>query len=240
MKKLTYEFVKKQFENRGYTLISKEYKNNRTKLDYICNEGHIGSITYRDFQSGRGCYICGRKSIARKRRLCFCNIVSSFEEEGYKVFNPKEGYINVEQKLDFICNKGHKGKISYHNWMSGWRCKKCLNEKLSILFSGKGHPNWKGGKSFEQYCDVWRDNEYKQDIHERDGNRCLNPYCNSKNPADLTIHHIDYNKKNCKPNNLITVCRSCNSRANTDREWHKAWYQAVLKMRYNYIYTKEE
>ena len=94
---------------------------------------------------------------------------------------------------------------------------------------------WKGGISKEPYCNDWT-KEYKEFIKNRDGNRCLNPYCNSKNPADLTIHHIDYNKKNCKPNNLITVCRSCNSRANTDREWHKAWYQAVLKMRYNYIY----
>jgi 5-methylcytosine-specific restriction endonuclease McrA len=97
---------------------------------------------------------------------------------------------------------------------------------------GEGNPNWKGGKSFEEYCPVWKDEEYKQSIRERDGNVCLNPYCDSKNPNDLTIHHIDYDKQNCHPSNLITVCRSCNIRANKDRRWHKAWYSAIMSMRY--------
>ena len=62
---------------------------------------------------------------------------------------------------------------------------------------------------------------------------CLNPYC-SKEHNVLTLHHIDYNKNNCGPDNLITLCNSCNSQANKDRGWHKAWYQAILKNRYNY------
>ena len=76
----------------------------------------------------------------------------------------------------------------------------------------------------------------KEFIKERDGYKGLNPYCSSKNPDDLTIHHIDYNKKNCDPSNLITVCRSCNSAANSDREWHTSWYQALMHMRYGYKY----
>jgi 5-methylcytosine-specific restriction endonuclease McrA len=101
---------------------------------------------------------------------------------------------------------------------------------------GSGNPAWLGGKSFEEYCEVWKDKEFKLDLRQRDENRCLNPYCSSKNSSDLTIHHIDYNKKNCHPKNLITVCRSCNARANKDRKWHKFWYQAVLTKRYNYKY----
>ena len=27
-------------------------------------------------------------------------------------------------------------------------------------------------------------------------------------------YHINYNKKDCRPKNLITLCRSCNARAN--------------------------
>ena len=67
---------------------------------------------------------------------------------------------------------------------------------------------------------------------QRDGDTCLNPYC-FKITKKLCLHHIDYNKKNCMPSNLITVCTSCNSRANKDHKWHKAWYQAVLYRRYN-------
>ncbi len=86
--------------------------------------------------------------------------------------------------------------------------------------------------TFEKRGYTLLDKEYKEDIKLRDGDKCLNPYCDSKNPDDLTVHHIDYNKKNCGPNNLITVCRSCNAKANIDRDWHTAWYQAILYKRY--------
>jgi len=91
---------------------------------------------------------------------------------------------------------------------------------------------WKGGISTEPYCINWT-KEFKEYIKERDGYRCLNPYCYNSDDI-LAVHHIDYNKKNCHPSNLITVCRSCNSRANKDRDWHKAWYQAIINRRYNY------
>ena len=56
-------------------------------------------------------------------------------------------------------------------------------------------------------------------------------YCNGKHLHKLHVHHIDYNKKNCKKSNLITICRSCNSMANKDRSWHKAWYNAIMLQR---------
>jgi hypothetical protein len=119
--------------------------------------------------------------------------------------------------------------------------KRRISIKLSKLRSGKGNtmygksgplsPNWKGGISCEPYCDAWADKEYKESIKERDNYVCQNPDCwhNSKR---LCIHHIDYNKKNCKPGNLITVCTSCNARANFDRDWHQSWYQSIINKRY--------
>ena len=52
----------------------------------------------------------------------------------------------------------------------------------------------------------------------------------------LSIHHIDYDKKNCHPSNLITVCIGCNGRANTDRDWHKSWYQTIMSKKFGYKY----
>lgn len=288
-KRLTYEFVKSEFEKEYYTLLSKEYKNNHTKLDYLCPEGHTHSITWRDWYSGYRCPYC-----AGKAKKSILDIKKVFEDEGYILLTKEyknnkqklyficpngtshyirwndwqqghrcicsacdnritmdiksvrdilfdEGYTllsksykNSSTKLKCICNNGHECFITWHSWQRGHRCKRCMNERQGIIYSGENHPCWRGGKSFEEYCAVWKDQEYKQDIRERDGNKCLNPYCNSKNPNDLTIHHIDYNKKNCHPNNLITVCRSCNSAANKDRKWHKAWYQAIMNRRYIY------
>jgi len=117
----------------------------------------------------------------------------------------------------------------------GKKCSAKTRKKISESLKGKYfaelNGNWKGGISCEPYCDVWIDKEYKESIKQRDGNRCLNPtcLCNSKR---LGIHHIDYVKKNCEPINLITLCTSCNSRANSDRDWHKAWYKAIIYQRY--------
>lgn len=105
---------------------------------------------------------------------------------------------------------------------------KCRGEWRSKNIIGKNSPSWKGGISAEPYCPVWLDRDFKEDIKIRDGHKCQNPNC-WKNIDNLNIHHIDYDKKNCHPNNLITLCRSCNSRANKDRYWHTAYYNAIMK-----------
>jgi len=219
--KPTYDFVKYSFEKEGYTLLSKEYINNRTKLKYVCPKGHIHSISFGKWGIGRRCPYCSKKI-----KKTIKDVRNSFESAGYILLSTK--YINNHTKLKYICHNGHKHSIIWTDWARGVRCPTCY----CINNMGENHPSWKGGISFEPYCEAWKDLEYKKDIRNRDGNKCLNPYCDSPDSRDLTIHHIDYNKKNCKPNNLITVCRSCNSKANKDRTWHKAWYQAVIYRRY--------
>jgi len=219
--KPTLDHVKDSFEAEGYTLVSNNYINNKTKLDYICKKGHTHSITWTDWNFGYRCpYCAGRGTMAIE------DIGNAFKDEKYVLLSTK--YKNNKTKLDYVCPEGHTHAITWNDWVGGYRCPSCSHIRLS----GPGHPNWKGGVSFEPYCAVWKDKEYKQDIRDRDCNKCCNPCCDSPNAEDLTIHHIDYDKKNCHPNNLITVCRSCNSKANTDRHWHKAWYQTILKNRY--------
>jgi len=104
--------------------------------------------------------------------------------------------------------------------------KKLRNAKLK-----DNNPRWKGGISRDPYCYVWYDEEYKNSIKERDGYICLNPACEKKSDK-LVLHHINYNKKDCKPSNLITICNCCNSKANINRAWHKSWYKAIIYRRY--------
>jgi len=221
--KNTIENVKTSFEQEGYILLSKEYIGNGIKLDYICPEGHRHNTSWSNWASGWRCPHC-----AGNGKPTIGYIKNAFEKEGYTLLTTS--YINNKTNLDYICNKGHGCSISWNSWSHGSRCPIC--DKLSKF--GAGNPAWKGGVSFEPYCAVWKDKEYKHDIRYRDGNKCLNPYCDSPNANDLTIHHIDYDKKNCSPRNLITICRSCNAKANTDRVWHKAWYQTILKNRYGH------
>jgi len=109
-------------------------------------------------------------------------------------------------------------------------------EKISQAVRGENHPNWQGGFSKKDYCLSFYDEEYKQNIRDRDGNICLN--CNTKhnNGTKLDVHHINYNKKDCTLKNLVTLCDSCHSRSNFNREWHTEWYRLILNKRYNYEY----
>jgi len=104
----------------------------------------------------------------------------------------------------------------------------CQKEFLRERFSGELNPNWCGGISIEPYCTMWKHKQFRKDLLERDNYRCQNPDCWGKFDR-LDLHHIDYDKKNCHPDNLITVCVSCNSRANVDRRWHKSWYTAIMQ-----------
>lgn len=48
---------------------------------------------------------------------------------------------------------------------------------------------------------------------------------------DIEIHHIDYNKNNCNEDNLITLCKQCNIRANYNRDYWFSYYSYILENR---------
>jgi len=106
---------------------------------------------------------------------------------------------------------------------------KCQFAWRSKHHSGKNNPNWQGGCSrnkkypFEFY-------EIRKTILERDGYQCAVPMCRT-NDSRVSVHHIDFNKQNCGRLNLITVCPSCNARANFDRVLWRAILTAVVKWR---------
>jgi hypothetical protein len=218
--------IRYAFYIEGYSLLTKNYINSKQNLYCVCPNGHKTAMTWSNWQAGYRCRYC-----AKNVRHTLEFVKASFEKESYTLLSTE--YKNQKQKLNYICSQGHNNNITWTDWYSGgYRCPTCF----FIKNSGSGNHGWRGGISFESYCEVWKDKEYKKDIRERDNNKCLNPYCDSKNSNDLTIHHIDYNKKNCSPSNLITICRSCNNKANKDREWHITWYSAILYNRYKYKY----
>lgn len=64
---LTYEYVKEYIDEVGYSLISKEYINAKTKLQLMCDKGHYFESTFDNFKSnGSRCPKCNR-SIGEER-----------------------------------------------------------------------------------------------------------------------------------------------------------------------------
>jgi len=99
------------------------------------------------------------------------------------------------------------------------------------LARGNKNPQWRGGISRKPYA--WDFNEeLKEEVRRRDRYQCQK--CGvpqSECRTRLPVHHIDYDKTNSDPVNLIALCNSCNSKVNANREHWAAFFQAMMLRR---------
>ena len=107
-----------------------------------------------------------------------------------------------------------------------------LKDKIKKgLLSGINNPNWKGGKSFEVYPSAFN-RILKEKIRTRDNYICQECHKNqSKLKRKLVVHHIDFNKKNNIPENLISLCNSCHSKTNFNREQWIKYFQNKINIK---------
>jgi hypothetical protein len=95
----------------------------------------------------------------------------------------------------------------------------------------ENNPNWQGGISFEPYSKDFND-ELKNFIREYDGYKCQ--ICGIKqNGRKLSIHHIDYNKKNNDEENLISLCLTCHMKTNFNREYWIEYFKPIMASKYS-------
>lgn len=134
-----------------------------------------------------------------------------------------------------------KGQVECSN------CKKIFFLKPIRLKSSKNHfcswkcyQNWKFKNPKAKQSIIYGrefNNKFKDEIRYRD-KYCQNCYSQEYNKK-LAIHHIDYDKFNNKSGNLISLCNSCHSKTNRDRDkWqflfsiHKRWDELILEEKY--------
>jgi hypothetical protein len=173
VKKHSYEFIKEQFENEGYKLLSKEYKNSNKILKTICPNGHEYKVRYSAFKTGNRCSEC--------RKHQYKDVKENIEKEGYKLLSKE--YKNVSEKLKVRCPKNHEYEVSYHNFRIGQRCPHCLKNSYSDvkeniekegykLLSTEYIPN----KKLKVVCDKGHEYEVKYCNFFNNESRC--PKCN--------------------------------------------------------------
>lgn len=144
-----------------------------------------------------------------------------------------------KDKVQVVCSHCEKPfeiwpchSISYKNhFCKGSDCKARWMEENQ---KGSLNPNWKDGISYEPYPAIFVDKRFKAGIKERDNFTCQNPEC-PKTDSVLVIHHINYQKSDCEPTNLITLCNNCNSKANANREFWQAGYSEIIRLKYESV-----
>lgn len=101
-----------------------------------------------------------------------------------------------------------------------------VKEKLRA-YRGENHWNWQGGISDSPYPQDWTE-DLRDSIRKRDGYKCQ--VCGKEQKEftgwhkRLAVHHIDYDKNHCSPENLITLCNPCNVIVNYEREKWKVYF----------------
>ena len=128
--------------------------------------------------------------------------------------------------------KNCNNEISYRAWYccSG-RCRSCSCKQR--LKDPRNHPSYIDGKSKRGYPHEFN-NFLRENIKKRDDYKCRNCGMTQEEHyivygRDLEVHHIDYNRKNCKEINLITLCKQDNIRANFNRDYWKNFYRSKMK-----------
>jgi len=102
------------------------------------------------------------------------------------------------------------------------------------------HPRWKGGIAFEPY-DRKFDNQFKRQIRKRDNQICM--LClihREKIRRALNVHHINYDKKLSILENCLSLCDSCHSKVNENREHWTKFFQSLLSEKYGYKYSDKD
>lgn len=129
-RKITIDDVIDLCNEIGYQLLSKVYKNSKTKLSFKCPEGHTFPMTWSNIKhNNRRCPEC-----QGLKRWSFEEVKKYFENRGYILFT--DSYENVNQRLNYQCPEGHLSSTTFNKFKNAEHgCDYCGGSKtLDIEF----------------------------------------------------------------------------------------------------------
>lgn len=108
-----------------------------------------------------------------------------------------------------------------------------FGQKVSDRVKGPGNPWYIDGRcSGENYeYPVDFNGRLKELIRDRDERKCK--ICSTPEEElgqSLDVHHIDYDKENCDPRNLISLCHSCHMKTNVKRDKWISFFQGPQRI----------
>lgn len=201
------------------------------------DKNHPGYIDGRSSRK-KHCIDCGKEIKNLKAKRCVDCYYESKKAKGYFCIDcGKEICYNTAHyssgKCAF-CIRGGKNLPCCEDCgkeLSDYRTKRCL----SCANKGKNNPSYIDGSKFKKYSSEFN-NELKDQIRKRDNYKCQT--CGITEEEHLivlgevlTVHHIDYDKKNCNEVNLITLCKQCNCRANFNREHWIEYFENKMQIK---------
>jgi hypothetical protein len=147
--------------------------------------------------------------------LCSTTCKHKWISENYRGEKSRAGYKNAQKEV--ACKHCGKAFTKYQSQIAAGRgtycSKSCQVESFRDMMRDQTKTlRWVDGRSFLPYASTFN-RKLKLQIKERDGFACQ--YCGRCDK--LSIHHLDHDKQNNTPANLLTACMVCNIKRNTKK-----------------------
>lgn len=113
--KYTYEYVKEYFKSQNCVLLSKDYINTDSNLEYICSCENISKISFNRFKRGERCRSCGfdkssKSSVKFKDYICPSGNILRIQ--GFENLALDELFLKYNE-TEILTKKSHMPKIVY-------------------------------------------------------------------------------------------------------------------------------
>jgi hypothetical protein len=144
--KIGIEKAKIYIESCNCSLLSVEYKNNKTPLLIQFECGHIANVSFDSFKRGSRCKICQLEKFKVSRKYSMERINKIMDENNLKFISFPEGYTNRSSIIQFSCNKyNHINNVTFGSFLRKNECYVCSRIELIEKISGVNASNWQGG-----------------------------------------------------------------------------------------------
>jgi len=110
----------------------------------------------------------------------------------------------------------------------GYRHTEEAKRKIGLSEMGSKNHFWKDGISFARYPSIWN-RELREIIRKRD-DYCCHICGDIQIETRFHVHHIDYDKQNCHPDNLVTLCGKCHLRTNHNRDYWLKYFTLIKRI----------
>lgn len=165
---------------------------------------------------------CTRRTILKRLDKVDCKRRDRTEctKTDLPLLNLKEDYMSGMTTID-LAEKYNSSKDTIARRLREIRC---IRDTKGI-----NNGRWKGGLSFEPYCQKFNE-AFKESVREKFGRVCfLCPKTEVENGNKLSVHHVNYDK-DCLCNDskceFVPLCMSCHGKTNKNREY---WEAEIMK-----------
>jgi len=218
-RKHTYEEIKQYINNLGYELISKEYKNNSTKLIFVDNFGYLYYSSLNNIQTCKSLNIV---SFYNPYTIQNIKLWCKLNNKSFELIS--NIYINAKEKLKWKClidDCGEEFEASWDNISHNKGCSYCAGQKVGLSnclatknpeLAKEWHPTLNGDLTpYDVTCgsdkSVWwkcdKGHEWKAEIYNRNNEKGC-PFCARLLPSKdynlLVINPVLCNEWNYEKN----------------------------------------